>query len=109
MKKLIYVLLSTLCFPVFADYKETSNLQISQISAWGSSGDILIQTNPKHSIDSLGCTSNYWLKLRKIDDGYQAMLSMLMAAQIAKTSVLVRAIDDSGTDFCRLERVISYQ
>ncbi len=109
MKKLIYVLLSTLCFPVFADYKETSNLQISQISAWGSSGELLIQTNPKHSIEGLGCTSNYWLKLRKTDDGYQAMLSMLMTAQIAKTSVLVRAIDDVGTDFCRLDRVISYQ
>ena len=37
------------------------------------------------------------------------MLSMLLAAQMSGKNIAIRAVDDSGTDFCRLERVVTYQ
>lgn len=109
MNKLILFVIFSFSASVLASHKDSSGLLVAQISVWGASGDILIQTNPKHSIEGLSCESDYWLKLRKTDEGSQALLSMLMAAQLANKTVLVRAVDDAGTDFCRLERVISYQ
>lgn len=92
---------------VFAGYQDSHNLTVEQISVWGSSGQLLVQTKPKHSIEGLGCSSDYWLK--KTDEGYDALLSILLAAQMAKKTITVRAVDDAGTDFYRLERVITYQ
>ena len=106
MKKIISILAITLASFSHGDYKDTSNIKIKLISVWTSSGDILVQTNPKHNIQGLACTSDYWLKLDKTAAGYDGTLSMLLSAQATQATVTVRAYDDQGTDFCRLDRVI---
>ncbi|MFL0805626.1 MAG: hypothetical protein K6L81_18075 [Agarilytica sp.] len=69
----------------------------------------MVQTKPKHDVSGLVCESNYWLELSKEHEGYEATLSLLLASQMAGKSITVRAVDDMGTDFCRLHRVITYQ
>ena len=92
-----------------AAYKDTSNVKIHFISAWASDGGVLVQTNPQHSIDGLGCESAYWLKLSADQAGYNTVIAMLLSAHVTQMPVTVRAVDDQGTDFCRLERVILTQ
>jgi len=106
MKKIISILAITLASFSHGDYKDTSNIKIKLISVWTSSGDILVKTNPKHNIQGLSCTSDYWLKLSETALGYDGTLSMLLSAQATQAKVTIRAIDDQGTDFCRLDRVI---
>ncbi len=109
MKNIIVLFCVFLSSYASAAYKDTHNVTVSQISAWGSSGNVLIQTNPKANIDGLNCGSDYWLKLNKSDEGYQTLISLLLATQMSGKKITVRAVDDSGTDYCRLERVITYQ
>jgi len=102
MKKIISILAITLASFAQGDYQDTSNLKIELISVWATSGDILVQTKPKHNIQGLSCTSDYWLKLSETAAGYDGTLSMLLSAQATQTTVTVRAYDDQGTDFCKL-------
>jgi len=37
------------------DYIDTGNVKIKLVSVWIVSGDILVQTSPKHSISGLAC------------------------------------------------------
>lgn len=106
MKIIISILAITLACFAHADYKDTSNIKIELVSVWTTSGDILVQTSPKHNIQGLGCSSDYWLKLSQTAQGYDGTLSMLLSAQSTQAKVTVRAYDDQGTDFCRLDRVI---
>ena len=103
----IFTLLGMISFNGNADYKDTGNVTIQLVSVWTVSGDILVQTKPKHSITGLGCSSDYWLKLSKTAAGYKGTLSMLLSAQASQSKVTIRAVDDQGTDFCRLDRVIT--
>lgn len=109
MKKLLGLSFLMLSLGAFAGHKDSHDLQVEQISVWGDSGDLLVQTSPKHNIEGLSCSSDYWLKLHRSDEGYEALSSMLIAAQMAGTTITVRAVDDAGTDFCRLQRVIIYK
>jgi hypothetical protein len=107
MKNVFIILIATISFGVQATTKDSSNVKVQLISAWASSGGILLQTNPKHSIEGLSCTNDYWLELDKNQPGYQAILSMLLSAQATQKTITVRAVDDNSSDFCRLERVIT--
>ena len=102
----LYAILFTL--PAFAAYKDTGNVTVNLVSMWANGG-LLVQTSPKHNIEGLNCESDYWLKLDKSYEGYNEMLSMALAAQMAGKKITVRANDDSGTDFCRLDRIIISQ
>lgn len=106
MKNILVFLMAVLSLGVQATTKDSSNLKVQLISAWASSGGILLQTNPKHSVAGLSCTNDYWLELNKNQPGYQTILSMLLSAQVTQKNITVRAIDDNNSDFCRLERVI---
>jgi len=59
MKKIISILAITLASFSHADYNDTNNIKIELVSVWTTSGDILVQTNPKHTIQGLSCTSDY--------------------------------------------------
>ena len=107
MKKFVLILAITIASFAYGDYKDTGNVKIELVSVWTENGDILVQTKPKHSIQGLVCTSDYWLKLNKTAIGYEGTLSMLLSAQATQATVTVRAYDDQGTDFCRLDRVIT--
>jgi hypothetical protein len=107
MKTVFTILIAMISFGAQATIKDSSNVKVQLISAWASSGGILLQTNPQHSIEGLSCTNNYWLELDKNQPGYQAILSMLLSAQATQKTITVRAVDDNNSDFCRLERVIT--
>ncbi len=111
LNKLLLVFISILPSLVFAANRDTANTYVKQISVWGHSGGVLIQMNPRPNIEGLGCTDDYWLRLNKSDEGYETMLSMLIAAQVTNKPILVRAEDDgdSTQPYCRLQRIISYQ
>ena len=106
MKKLLFLLATFVVSTTYADYRDTGNVTIKLVSVWTDSGDILVQTNPRHDISGLNCSSDYWLKLNKSNSGYEGALSILLSAQATQSKVTVRAYDDQGTDFCRLDRVI---
>lgn len=107
-KALILVLICTF-LSVFAnaDYIDTDNVTVELISVWSNDGGLLVQTSPKPNISTLSCTNDYWLVLQKDEGGYEAILSMLLAAQLAKTKITVRAEDNGGEVFCKLSRVIT--
>lgn len=107
MKKYLVITALFLSSYASAAYKDTGNVKVHLVSAWASEGGILLQTNPQHSIEGLGCDSSYWLKLNVDQPGYNAIVSMLLSAQATQKPITVRAVDDQGTDFCRLERVIT--
>ena len=48
-----------------AAYKDSLSLTVEQISVWGSSGHLLVQTKPRHNLEGLNCDSDFWLKLYK--------------------------------------------
>ncbi|AJQ94135.1 hypothetical protein [Gynuella sunshinyii] len=106
MKKILISLFMLLSINVLAAYKDSDDVKIQLISVVSSSGDILVQTNPEHSIEGLGCTNNFWLTLDSNEPGYQAVLSLLLSAQVTQRNVTVRA-RDSGGEHCVLERVIT--
>lgn len=108
MNKLIFIFLCTLSCSALAASKDSPNRYVQQISVWGHSGDVLVQTYPRHDIEGVQCTDDYWIRLNKSDEGFKIMLSMLIAAQMADKPILIRAEDD-GIDqpYCRLQRIIS--
>ncbi len=108
VSKIVFLLsMMFLSHAAMAAYKDTSNVTIQLISVWTSSGDILVQTNPKPDITGLTCTNDYWLTLDKDDLGYQATLSMLLSAQATQRKVNISAQDNNGDQFCKLRRVIT--
>lgn len=109
MSKGIKLILLSLLFsvPVYAAHVDSSNVKVQLISVWASSGDVLLQTNPRHNITGLGCGNDFWLVLDKDQPGYDGILSLLLSAQAQQTNITVRAVDDSGPGFCRLERVVT--
>jgi len=107
MKRVFIILMAMIICGTQATTKDSNNVKVQLVSAWASSGGILLQTNPKHSISGLSCTSDYWLELDKNQPGYQAILSMLLSAQATQKTITVRAVDDNSSNFCRLERVIT--
>lgn len=103
--KILFVIIFLFVPLASASAKDTSGLTVKLLSVWASDGGVLVQTEPKHSIEGLNCTDNYWLQLSKQAVGYDAILSMLLSAQVTQAKVTVRA-GDSGKKFCVLERVI---
>lgn len=65
------ILILTMAMVGFAHghYKDTSNVKIKMISLWSDDGGVLIQTNPRHSIEGLDCIDDYWLMLDKAEPG----------------------------------------
>jgi hypothetical protein len=61
MKTLSFLFASIISIATYADYKDTGNITIKLVSVWANSGDICIQTNPKHDINGLDFGSDYWL------------------------------------------------
>ncbi len=111
MKKL-KTIIATILFVVtsaqsMAAYKDSNNVKIKLISVWSQNGNILVQTSPKPNISDLTCTNDYWVTLDKNDLGYQATLSLLLSAQVTQRGVTVRVDDSSGSQFCKLTRVIT--
>lgn len=109
MKKTVFI--SMTCLSLFsgavtASYFD-SFVKVDNISVWVSNGDILVKTDPRPDISSLNCTNDYWLVLRKSSPGYQATLSMLLTAQTNQRTIIVRADDASGDQFCDLARVVT--
>ena len=98
----IGLLLSSFTFAATLD----TEAKVEFISVTTTDGNILVQTNPKHDITGLNCTSDYWLVLKKTEPGYEAALSMLLSAQVTQKNVVFRAEDDNG-QFCKLARVIT--
>lgn len=88
-----------------ANTLDSSGLTIKLLSVWADDGGVLVQTEPKHSIEGLSCTGDYWLRLSKDAAGYEALLSVLLSAQATQSKITVRA-GESGSEFCNLERVI---
>ena len=107
MRYIVFLLTMAAMSFSYGDYKDSSGVKIKLVSIWGGNGNVLIQTNPNHSIDGLACTSNFWLELDLTAPGYEGMLSMLLTAQATQSTVTVRAFDDIGTGFCRLDRLIT--
>ncbi len=108
MNKLILIFLCLFSGSALAAYKDSTNRYVKQISVWGHTGDVLVQTYPRHDIDGVQCTDDYWIRLNKSDEGFQTMISMLIAAQMADKPIIIRAEDDGiGQPYCRLQRIIS--
>ena len=85
----------------------THDVKIELISVDPSTGNLLIQTNPRHSIEGLSCTNTYWITLARSATGYDSVLSMLLSSQRAGSMVTVQAGDDNGYELCKLERLIT--
>ena len=108
LKVLVFISVCMFAFSAHAAYRDSSGRYVKQISVWGHTGHVLVQMEPRHDIEGLQCTDDYWLVLNKTDEGYETMLSMLIAAQIADKPILVRAEDDRrDQSYCRLQRIIS--
>ncbi len=105
--KSILLAIAILPHAVIAAYKESADLRVVMVSVWSQNGDVLVQTDPRPDISGLTCSSDHWLVLNQGEPGYQAALSLLLAAQSTRTSVVVRAEDNSGSQFCKLSRVIT--
>ena len=110
MKKSLYIFLFISASSIAAN-QDTHSTYVNQISVWGHNGDVLVQMSPRHNIEGLSCTDDYWLRLSKNDEGFETMLSLLLASQMAKKAISVRSEDDSAgaQPYCRLQRVITYQ
>ena len=109
MKFKLIILILAVVFSRFANalYKDTNNVKVKLISVWTSSGDILVQTEPRANIEGLTCTKDYWLILEKNTEGFESTLSMLLTAQTSKQSILISAIDNADNDYCKIRRVIT--
>ena len=100
----LLLIFSAQSMAAFKDYKV---VKVRFISVWSASGGILVQINPKPDLSGLTCTNDYWLTLDKNVSGYEAALSLLLSAQASQRNVTVRADDSSGSEFCKLVRVIT--
>ena len=73
-------------------------------------GRVLVQFEPRHTLDS-GCTNDYWALLDPKDAQFENIYSQLVAARLSgrevEVSVQYRA-GDPEPQFCRLIRVISH-
>jgi len=83
----------------------TKDIKIDIVSAYSDGGNVLVQTNPRHSIQDLGCESDYWLTLNPDVPGYQTLLSMLLSAHATQQPVSVVVDDTDSTKFCKLTRL----
>lgn len=98
----ITVFSSSLC----SAYIDTVNVKIKRISAYSlNNGNILVQTEPRHNMEGLSCTNDYWLVLAQSDPGFENTLSMLLTAQTAQIEVIVRAENNGASAFCLLSRL----
>lgn len=117
MKYWIFFLISILPISSFAivqfEEKQTQNVFVSEISIRHNSvngaSDVLVQTEPRHSIEGLSCASDYWMILTPDDVGHEIMVTLLKNAQKLQLPVTVNVIDDTSPDFCRLNRVITHK
>lgn len=105
MKYIFLALFTIISMPTFAGTLQTGNLVISQISAWSDNGTIAVQTEPRHSMQGLNCTNDYWLFMEADAVGYDAIVALLINAQATQIPVIVEANDEIGGDFCRLSRL----
>ncbi len=83
----------------------TEDVKISMVSLTQTGAGVNIQTEPRHQLDN--CTNDYWLSLSKGASGenYELLLSMVLTAQAADSTVTVVA-KGLGGDFCQLDRLI---
>lgn len=82
----------------------TANVKITRLSLTDSGGGMLVQTTPRHTLDT-GCTSNFWLVLLKASPNYDALVSMLITAQSRGSDVTVVATG-AGSANCTLTRLV---
>lgn len=102
-KKLI--LLIGLVASLNAAYVDSNNREVKLISVMANKFT-LIQTEPRHSIENMNCTNDYWAILDYTRAGYNEMLSLLISAKVSKSKVTIRVTDDMTSEFCRIERII---
>jgi len=104
---LIYLALITPS-TAFAASTTTDNVAVQLLSVTANNSALLVQTSPRHSLTGLNCTDDYWLVLSHNEVGFDAMLALLLAAQRSGSTLLVRADDNGGAQFCKLGRVVTY-
>lgn len=107
LKKIVIAAAMFMSIPnSFSATKDTLNVEVSLLSVWTTAnGNVLVQTNPRHSMEGLTCSNNYWLVLAKGDIGFETTLTMLLASQAKGSKVHITASDNGGSDFCLLSRV----
>ncbi len=87
----------------------THNVKVEAISIY-ESGLIYIRTNPRPNgpgQPGFGCSDSFWLSISYGTNGYDAMLSGLLAAQHADKTVSVTANDIPSGTYCKLSRLIT--
>jgi len=83
----------------------TAGVKVSLISL-RDSGEVLIQTTPKHLVSGLGCSNNFWLVLDSSLPTFKTTYAMLLLARITKAQVIVVADDKISGAFCHLSRFV---
>ncbi len=68
-------------------------------------GATMIHTEPKHDIDGVSCTGDFWIQLNKDDPNFQTMLSVILSAQATRTPADITVTDEFGTPNCYLSRI----
>lgn len=107
MKRVPVIILFLLLSEFVHAANETSDIttivRVVSFSEYGN-GDVVVVTEKKGT----SCVSGYWLK--KVDPGFNANLSMLIAAYQAKTNIVLTGLTDeiwsgSGGRYCHLYSV----
>lgn len=107
MRKAILIVAIFCCSNAIGAVQSTSDLFVELISVFNS-GTIYVQTNPRHDLTGLTCTSDFWLELPAVGTApHDAMLATLLAAHHSGAKVIITADDSGGGQFCRLDRVTS--
>lgn len=104
MKSWFVLLLVMVSAAAHSQFNDTPNVKVKQLLL-EAEGGLFLQTEPRHNIDGLGCQSNAWLSLDVQSPGFEALLSLLMTAQVAQQPISVRVAEDDGADLCRLIHV----
>ncbi|MCB1214370.1 MAG: hypothetical protein KDK66_02720 [Deltaproteobacteria bacterium] len=108
-KIILFLLLTFLPSLSFGTGLMTANVKVAILSSTNNQDVMLVQTNPKHSITGLACTSDYWSVLYKNEPNYETTLAILLSAHATGKNVDITVDDSNGGDFCRLSRVVIKQ
>lgn len=109
MKKLLLIfslMASIFTAPTTAGDLLTKDLKVKLISIEENTGNILVQFHPRHSINGLACTDDYWASLSKNSLVHQEMLSVLLTAYASQKPMNITVSDDPQSTFCKLKRII---
>ncbi len=94
----------SLLFPVAVNAQTTTyDVKIQIVSLETSGSNILINTNPRPTLDG-SCTLDYWILLPTGVANSDRLLAMALSAQASNVDVDVTVID-GGSSYCMLDRL----